>query len=235
MTASTRTSAPSYKIFEPDALDQIYAKGNLDPIMGGISYAFGSAHKQEAAGNQDRYLQSQEKFNRMAATLDAMEMDSKTKQKALEIGGQLIAKGEDPTKIIGSDLIYGDPAQNLLPGLLRDKIQSEINSNNAPKGGGDGKAKTVDTFPYGEGTRTVTTPGVPAEARPSEPATKPGSTPAAPKDKSSAIAQGVVKTAITTLGQDAQWTATKDGGSKWMSPSKPGVTLEFDKNGVAKR
>ncbi len=131
MTVSTRTSAPSYKIFEPDALDQIYAKGNLDPIMGGISYAFGSAHKQEAAGNQDRYLQSQERFNKMAAALDAMEMDSKTKQEALKIGGKLIGDGEDPTKIIGSDLIYGNPGDSLLPGLLRNKISSEIARNGA--------------------------------------------------------------------------------------------------------
>lgn len=234
MTVLTRTSAPSYKIFEPDALDQIYAKGSLDPIMGGISYAFGSAHKQEAAGNQQQYLASQERFNRMAATLDAMEMDSKTKQAALKIGGELIAKGEDPAKIIGGDLIYGDPAQNLLPGLLRDKIRSEINQNNAPKGGGD-KNKVVDTYPYGGGTRTVTTAGAPVEQRPAEPTSKPGSTPVAPKDKSNTITQSVIRTAQSALGPDAQWTATKEGGSKWMSPSKPGVVIEFDKNGVAKR
>ena len=166
MTVSTRTSAPSYKIFDPDALDVAYANGVIsNPVMGGIASAAGITHSMSKMRNQDNYLASQEKFNEMAATLDAMEMDSKTKQKMMEVAGTLISKGEGPANVLGgSDIYNGNPAGALLPGLLRDKIAAETAAAGRSGSGGDGKAKTVDTYPYGEGMRTVTTPGAPAPA-----------------------------------------------------------------------
>src|SRR5712664_4062961 len=110
MPVTTRMSAPNYKIFEPDALDAIYAKGNLDPIMGGISYAFGNAHKMDNQIAAGQTLEAQDKFNKMAANLDAMEITNKTKQEALKIGGKLMELGEDPTKVLGSGDIYTNPA-----------------------------------------------------------------------------------------------------------------------------
>lgn len=144
MTVTTRTSAPSYKIFEPDSLDAVYAKGNLDPIMGGISYAFGSAHKQEKAGYQDQYLESQEKFNRMAATLDAMEIDAKTKQEAMKLGIGLIKEGEDPTKILGAGMVYANPADSSLPALKRGELQASINQKNSAASASGNESK--DTY-----------------------------------------------------------------------------------------
>lgn len=148
MAVSTRLNAPNYKIFEPDALDAAYAKGNLDPIMGGISYAFGSAYKQEKAGYQDKYLDSQEKFNRMAATLDAMEMDQKTKQEAMKLGIGLIKDGEDPTKILGAGMVYANPADSSLPALKRGELQASINQKNASASasGNEGKSTYTESW-----------------------------------------------------------------------------------------
>ncbi|CAB4197463.1 hypothetical protein UFOVP1323_29 [uncultured Caudovirales phage] len=160
MVVSTRLTAPNYKIFEPDSLDAIYAKGNLDPIMGGISYAFGSAHKQEAANNQSSYLESQDKFNRMAAALDAMEIDSKTKQEAMKLGIGLIKEGEDPTKILGAGNVYANPADSSLPALKRGELQASINQKNsaASASGKEGydTVQTVTTPPGSNQTVTVT-------------------------------------------------------------------------------
>lgn len=144
MVVSTRISAPNYKIYEPDALDAIYAKGNLDPIMGGISYAFGNAHRLNSQMDQEDFTRQQDRYNKMAAALDAMEIDSKTKQEALKIGGTLIGKGEDPTKVRGSELIYNDPADNALPGLERGVLSSKIAQQNAAASAD--KSKDSDTF-----------------------------------------------------------------------------------------
>lgn len=235
MTVSTRTSAPSYKIFEPDALDQIYAKGNLDPIMGGISYAFGSAHKQEAAGNQQQYLASQERFNKMAATLDAMEMDSKTKQAALKIGGELIAKGEDPTKIIGSDLIYGNPNDSLVPGLMRRKTESEINANNS-KGAGGGEKDTYteswtdpasgkDYVVKRQGSPSVIGPAPTKSTGTNAPA---GSTPIASK-AGTTNAQQIEVRAKAAAGPDAKIIQSSPSGATLWAGSKG--TATFDPSG----
>ena len=165
MTVSTRTSAPSYKIFDPDALDVAYANGVIsNPVMGGIASAAGITHSMSKMRNQDNYLASQEKFNEMAATLDAMEMDSKTKQKMMDVAGTLISKGEGPANVLGgSDIYNGNPAGALLPGLLRDKIAAETAA--AGRSGNDGGVKekhTVQTVDPVTGKTIVhTVPGPP--------------------------------------------------------------------------
>lgn len=156
MPVTTRIAAPNYKIYEPDALDAIYAKGNLDPIMGGISYAFGNAKKLNSSMDQEDFIRQQAQYNRMAAALDAMEIDSKTKQEALKIGGSLIAKGEDPTKVIGGYLIYNNPADNSLPGLERGVLSSKIAAQSAATSADRGKdMDTVTTK-----TQDPNTPGI---------------------------------------------------------------------------
>ena len=237
MTVSTRTSAPSYKIFEPDALDAVYAKGVIsDPIMGGIAGAMGLAHDMSKSRNQDNYLKSQDDFNRMAANLDAMEMDSKTKQAALKIGGELIGKGEDPTKIIGSDLIYGDPAQNLLPGLLRNKIQSDINANNS-KGAGGGEKDTYTeswTDPATGKDHVIKRQGSPTNLGPppTAPATKTGgpagSTPI-PSKTGTTNAQQIEARAKAAAGPDAKIVQTSPSGASLWAGSKG--TATFDPSG----
>ena len=236
MTVSTRTSAPSYKIFEPDALDAVYAKGVIsDPIMGGIAGAMGLAHDMSKSRNQDNYLKSQDDFNRMAANLDAMEMDSKTKQAALKIGGELIAKGEDPTKIIGSDLIYGSPGDNLLPGLMRGKIQSDINANNS-KGAGSGEKDTYTeswTDPASGKDYVVKRQGSPAVIGPA-PTKSTGtnapasSTPIASK-AGTTNAQQIEVRAKAAAGPDARLVQSSPSGATLWAGSKG--TATFDPSG----
>lgn len=144
MAVTTRIAAPNYKIYEPDSLDAIYAKGNLDPVMGGISYAFGNAHKLNTSMDQEQFIQQQDRYNKMAAALDAMEISEKTKQEAMKIGGELIGKGEDPSKVRGGSAVYNDTGDSLLPGALRGKINAETNALNAKAAGG-GSGGDVET------------------------------------------------------------------------------------------
>lgn len=232
MTVSTRLNAPNYKIFEPDAIDAIYAKGNLDPIMGGISYAFGNAHKAEAANNQQDYLASQDKFNRMAAALDAMDIDAKRKAEALKIGGRLIEHGEDPTKVLGSGDIYADPANSLLPGLLRKKIQSEIDRNGAAANAD----RTRDSDTYKE---TYVEPGSnrviekTSKRKPGQldmssgPGASPtGSTPVQPNaNAGSNLKQQIEMRAKAAAGADAKLVAEQNGATLWKG-SKGIVTFD---------
>lgn len=226
MTVSTRLTAPNYKIFEPDSLDAIYAKGNLDPIMGGISYAFGSAHKQEAANNQSSYLESQDKFNRMAAALDAMEIDSKTKQEAMKLGIGLIKDGEDPTKILGAGMVYANPADSSLPALKRGELQASINQKNSAASADRGKdSMTVQesyTPPGGNKSITITHKGKPGSVPiPAgyviDPKT---STPVQPNANAGAVnAQQIKARAEAIAGRGATIVDTHpDGATLWKGP-----------------
>lgn len=232
MTVSTRITAPNYKIFEPDALDAIYAKGNLDPIMGGISYAFGNAHKAEGVNNQQDYMQSQDKFNRMAAGLDAMEIDQKRKEAAMKIAGTLIGHGEDPTKLQGGADIYTNPGDNLLPGMLRNKIASEINKNNS--GASADRSKDSDTVketyvePGSNKVVEVTHKGKPGSVQiPSGPGVNPkGSTPIAPNANSGGNLQEQISIrAKAAAGPDAKLIQEANGATLWKG-SKGIVTFD---------
>ena len=238
MPVTTRMSAPNYKIFEPDALDAIYAKGNLDPIMGGISYAFGNAHKMDNQIAAGQTLEAQDKFNKMAANLDAMEITNKTKQEALKIGGKLMELGEDPTKVLGSGDIYTNPADNLLPGLLRGKIQSEINKNNASatadRGAGSDTYKTTYVEP-GSGRVVETTskrkPGV-LDMNQAPAADPKASTPVQSNPNASGnVQQQIGVRAKAAVGPDARLLETAPSGhSIWASPSTK-KTVVFDPTG----
>ena len=144
MTVTTRTSAPSYKIFEPDVLDQIYANKVFDPVMGGFAGALGSFHKMNKAGYQDDYLASQEKFNKMAGNIDAMEIAQKQKEALLKGAVQLLGHGAattdfDPGSVSG--LLTAQGYQNdTLGKAIRDKMIAE--AQRARAGDGD-KLKSI--------------------------------------------------------------------------------------------
>lgn len=234
MTVSTRTSAPSYKIFEPDALDQIYAKGALDPMMGGIAGSLALSHGANKAGYQDRYLASQKEFNNLAANLDMAEMDNRRKIELLKGAVDLIGKGAatpdlDPGSLVG---LY------TAPGYQNDTLGKSLRDLNAAKAQGaraSGASTNKDYYTIQRpiilddgtsGMQTVKTFGTP-------PAN--ASTGGAAGDKSRVINQNVVKAVAAALGPDAQGERMADGGTKWQSPSKPGVVIMFDAQGNAKR
>jgi hypothetical protein len=231
MTVSTRTSAPSYKIFEPDALDAVYAKGVIsDPIMGGIAGAMGLAHDMSKSRNQDNYLKSQADFNKMAANLDLAEMDSKRKIELLKGAVDLIGKGA-PTTSLEPGALSGLYTQE---GYGKDTLGRSIRDLNAAKAEGarnGGESGGKDSYtdqvlinnPDGTSSlRTIKRYGTP-----------PASAPAG--GAANVIKQGVVKAVAAALGPDAKGESTQDGGTKWTSPTKPGVVIEFDAQGIKKR
>ena len=233
MTVSTRTSAPSYKIFEPDALDAVYAKGVIsDPIMGGIAGAMGLAHDMSKSRNQDNYLKSQDDFNRMAANLDLAEMDSKRKIELLKSAVDLIGKGAPTTDLNPGALDGLYHGQGYLADTLGKSLRNlnDAKAEGARNGGGGGsggKDSYTDQIPFinadgTSGMRTVKKYGTP-----------PASTPAG--GANNVIKQSIIKAVTAALGPDAQGVPTSDGGTKWQSPSKPGVVIMFDAQGNAKR
>ena len=137
MAVTTRMAAPSYKIYEPDALDAIYAKGSLDPIMGGIAGAMGIAKRQNTIMDQEEFVRQQDRYNKMAANLDAMEIDSKTKQEALKEGVKLIMHGTDASGVKGIENILtpGAIGANDTASLYKTKVLADAAKGS---GGGDG-------------------------------------------------------------------------------------------------
>lgn len=247
MTVTTRTVAPSYRIFEPDALDQIYARtAATDPIMGGIANAFGIANRMNKEGSQNQYLASQERFNKMAAALDMMEMQEKRKTEALKIGGTLIGKGEDPTKVIGSDSIYSNPSDSLLPGLMRGLIAAKT-VGAANGGGGGGGTKEYDTI--AETSRDIATgreitttkrraPGAIDSTSPGGPKPDPSKSTAVPSNVNKNVAQDkqVEARAKAALGGNAVLAAQQNGATLWVNPNKRDsagkpMTVTFDSTG----
>jgi hypothetical protein len=232
MAVSTRTSAPSYKIFEPDALDTTYAKGVIsDPVMGGIAGAMGLAHDMSKMRNQDNYLASQEKFNKMAGNLDAMEIAQKQKAEILKAATTLLGHGA-PTTSLEPGALSGLYNQQ---GYLDDTLGKSLRDLNAAKaegarsGGGGSEGKDYYTvqspviLPDGTvGTETVRTQGKPP------PRTSTGGA-------ANVVKQNIIKAVGAALGPDAKGVDTQNGGTKWTSPSKPGVVIEFDAQGNAKR
>lgn len=233
MTVSTRTSAPAYKIFEPDALDQIYAKGVLDPMMGGIAGSLALSHDAKKAGYRQDYLASQKDFNNLAANLDMAEMDNKRRIELLKGAVDLIGKGAPTTSLDPGALAGLYTGQ----GYNDDTLGKSLRDLNAAKAQGarsSGASTNKDYYtvqspvilPDGTtGMETVKTFGAPP-ARTST---------SGANANANVINQGVVKAVAAALGPDAKGVRTQDGGTRWESPSKPGVVIEFDAQGIKKR
>lgn len=156
MPVNTRMSPPSYKVFEPDALDAIYAKGQLDPVMGGIAYAFRKAHEGDSERAQADYLASQDRYNAMARDLDALE----AKQRQDLALATVYAKSEDPLGVLKQDVLRSIAARN--------------NASAANAGANSGPMTTVqNTYVTPEGQTVVTQRGrgnsVPIPQRPNAP------------------------------------------------------------------
>ena len=230
MTVSTRTSAPSYKIFDPDALDQIYAKGALDPMMGGIAGSLALSHGANKAGYQDRYLASQKEFNNLAANLDMAEMDNKRKIELLKGAVDLIGKGAATPDLDPGSLAGLYTAQ----GYQKDTLGQSLRNLNAAKAqGARASGASTNKDSYTDQSPIINDDGTPGMRTIKKYGTPPTSAPAG--GASNVITQNVVKTVAAALGPDAQGQRTSDGGTKWTSPSKPGVVIAFDAQGNAKR
>lgn len=239
MAVSTRMAAPNYKVFEPDALDQIYAQKSLDPVMGGIAWAMGNAHKGEAGRAQQEFSGQQDQYNKMASRLDAMDIAQKQKEAALKIAGALAEKGEDPTNLQGMDSVYANPGASLLPGLLRNNIQSEIAHNmRNPSGAGGGEVNTVQEThtDAGTGDTVVTTKKGKGVVIPERPTVDPTAstpivkTPEAAASSATANQQRIAAQAKTIVGPDAHIVKEVEGHTLWTNGAGNKIAI-FDPNG----
>ena len=238
MTVTTRTSAPSYKIFEPDVLDQIYANKVFDPVMGGFAGALGSFHKMDKAGYQSDYLASQEKFNKMAAGIDMMEIEQKRREAAMKLMPGLMQHGtraphiRDIQELLTAEGIAADSAAALFTNesLARASASNRSGSKNP-------KETTTHTTLNSEGGTTQTkwegdygTTGLrvpPAPDRSGSTSSKP-----APRD----VGRIIVQNAVTILGPGATMAPPDaDGNVTFTSPDKPKLVLKFDNKGNMSR
>lgn len=239
MALNTRLSAPTYKIFEPNALDVALSQRVLDPLQGGIAGAMLLSHSVDNQNAQQQYLASSDKFNQMARGLDAMEIAQKHREAAMKIGGTMVEHGEDPTNIQSMEDVFKNVGGSLLPGLLRSKIQSEIAANgakaNADRGASMDTVKRTYTDPGTNETIEVTSKGkagridIPARTTVDPAGSTPiPASPNAPVAAKNAIEQRVIAATGTSTpvykGQDAT------GNHIFANPAS-GKKVVVDKSG----
>lgn len=241
MALSTRLSAPSYKIYEPDALDVALSQRVLDPLQGGIAGAMLLNHGLENQAAQQQYLASSDKFNKMAQGLDAMEIAQKHREAAMKIGGQLVEHGEDPTNVQGMEDVFRNPRGSLLPGLLRNKILAETSA--AGRAHIPIDKETTSEQQYNPATDTVTTHKYQGAPRQSTPVNNTGSTPmpsSSPATSNAAMQQQIIKRGMAAVGatDPSQVAFGRDGSGGYVvknlaTPNKPAV--KFDVTGTQGR
>lgn len=148
MALNTRLSAPSYKIYEPDALDVALSNRVLDPLQGGIAGAMLLAHGIQNENAQKQYLADSGKFNIDARNLDAMEIAQKSHEARLKLAPGMMEHGINAGDIIGiEDLLRpGGIQSNDAAALFRAKTMAEIGAHNRSGGSGGGvKEQTTET------------------------------------------------------------------------------------------
>lgn len=242
MALNTRLSAPSYKIYEPDALDVALSNRVLDPLQGGIAGAMLLAHGVDNTNAQKQYLESSDKFNQMARGLDAMEIAQKHKEAAMKIGGTLVQHGEDPTNIQGMEDVFRNVNGSLLPGLLRSKIGAEIAGigakANADRNASMDTVQETYTDPGTGVTRTVTHKGkagridIPdrGSVDPTASTPIPNANPATAK----AATNQIIQRAAAAVGASdvSQLSGGKDAGGNYViKNTASGKTATFDSSG----
>jgi hypothetical protein len=155
-----KLTAPNPALFDPDALEQTFAKGvTARDNTAGLSAAWLLLQGADRARDQDKYMGALNTTNAMDAALQRQEMVAKTRQEAMKNAAGLIKEGFAPSNLVGGgDVVTGDDP---MTGLLRDLVSSKIfaNRNKGAGGGGAGgkPTTTVQTQMTGWGAPGVTT------------------------------------------------------------------------------
>lgn len=149
MTVTTRTAAPSYKIFEPDALDQILQGAMIKPgPEAAFAGALNTTHTLDKAANAKQFLQDQDRYNQMAAGLEVLGIDQKRKEAAMKLIPGLMAHGADAGDIryISELLNPAGIAKNDIANLFKAESASKVAKNYADANAERG---TPDTYTVG--------------------------------------------------------------------------------------
>lgn len=237
MAVNTRLSAPTYKIFEPDALDVMLSQHVLDPLQGGLAGSMLLTHKLESQNNQQQYMESNDKFNSIARGLDAMEIAQKHKEARMKLAPGLLEHGTDAQDILGIEDLLSQSGilGNKTASMFQNKNAAEIAAlgakANADRSGSMDTNKQTWVDPATGVVHEVTNKGrgistpKPAsiDMQSSTPVPTSGNTPVVNQQQTSTRAKAAI-------GPDAVLVKTEGGIQYWSSPTTKKMGA-FDSNG----
>lgn len=158
-----KLTAPNVNLFDPDALEQIFAKGvTARDNTAGLSAAWLLSSRADRMNDQDRYLGALNTTNQMDAALQRQEVAAKLREQGMKSATDLIKEGFTPTSLnsgadLFSDLGSGDNYAKMLQALTQSKITA--NNSKGASGGGGKPTTTVQSvmMPWGAaGPTTIT-------------------------------------------------------------------------------
>lgn len=164
MATAPRPAVPSPQIFNSDPIEQTYAKGTLDPQMGGIAYAYLNAARGDRQNDQDVYMQSLKSAQNLQAQLQREDNQQELLRDALKMAPTYAERGisADEVPIINS-LYKGGSGSSNSAALYRDLIVADAQAKRAAAAhagdaGADRETLARTVEPNGQvGTTTITT------------------------------------------------------------------------------
>lgn len=153
------------QIFSSDPVEQTFARGVLDPTMGGIAYAYLTAARAGRDADQQRYLDQLTQSNKMASQLAQQEIASELSKTAISHLADVINAGQDTSVLPTFAQLYDKgmtPDQvNVAAALARRakeaKIAHDMASAAAAGAGSRDKFEIRQDWDTGGGSGGVTT------------------------------------------------------------------------------
>lgn len=164
MASTPKQQIASPQIFNSDPVEQIFAKGVLDPDMGGIAYAYLTAARGQRADDQSVYMQNLAASNRLAAELARQQMGQELLTEALKQGPDYAKAGINFSDIPLLAQLTASRTGALTgesPGLYRELLAADAahkraQAANAGAANADTVTAEVNTDPNGPGVVTYT-------------------------------------------------------------------------------
>jgi hypothetical protein len=149
-------SAPSASLFDPDGLEQIYARGTQMPGgMGGLQYLLGYGAKLGRENRSREYLGALGQTQQLEAIMGSKKIAGDLQKARMDNSRHLANAGYLPSQLTGGSDLFTDPSSgDAFAQLLQEEIRSKIfaNMNRGAGGGGGSKDQvTVKTavMPWG--------------------------------------------------------------------------------------
>lgn len=132
MATAPRPAVPAPQIFTSDPIEQTYAKGTLDPAMGGIAYAYLQAAKGDRQDSQDVYMQSLKSAQDLQAQLQREDNQQELLRDALKIAPTYAERGISASEVpIINQLYRGGTGSSNSAALYRDLISADAQAKRA--------------------------------------------------------------------------------------------------------
>lgn len=159
-----KLTAPNAAVFDPDALEQIYAKGLMDPSVSGYMGTLGMLARKNRRADGAEYLRSLGDTNKLQAALEQAALEQKHLADMSKLSVEAAEKlGLPIDALIGMGQITLPNAEalgkvkanaNLSGDLLRSKIHKNMSGGEG--GGGSGEKTVITTDPLGINTSVRT-------------------------------------------------------------------------------